>query len=71
MTLKVKFADFEIIMRSRSVATPVSSRADLEHLPVRLLTAEMPLPKPVRLLGISLGFLQTTADEEPQLDLPL
>jgi DNA polymerase-4 len=53
ITLKVKFSDFEIITRSRSVPTAVSSHSDLERLSVGLLRNEMPLPKPVRLLGVS------------------
>ena len=71
VTLKVKFADFEIVTRSRSVAAAVSNRADLERLAIGLLENEMPLPKPVRLLGVSLSSLQGEADAEPQLDLPI
>jgi len=44
---------------------------DLEHLSVALLQNEMPLPKPVRLLGISLSSLQSDDEIEPQLDLPI
>jgi DNA polymerase-4 len=71
VTLKVKFFDFESITRSRSVAAPVSNRDDLERLAVGLLQAEMPLPKPVRLLGVSLSSLQTAVEAQPQLDLPM
>jgi DNA polymerase-4 len=71
VTLKVKFNDFEIITRSRSVAIPVSNRDDLERVAVGLLQAEMPLRKPVRLLGVSLSSLQTAAEAPPQLDLPI
>ena len=73
VTLKIKFFDFEIITRSRSVATNVSSRGDLESLAIALLQAEMPFPKAVRLLGVSLSSLQTQGnnDTEPQLDLPI
>jgi DNA polymerase-4 len=71
VTLKLKFADFEIISRSRSVPTVVSSRGELESLAIGLLQAEMPLPKSVRLLGVSLSSLQTENDTEPQLDLPM
>jgi hypothetical protein len=63
--LKVKFNDFEIITRSRSVPVAVSSRDDLERLSVALLQAEMPPQKPVRLLGVSLSSLQ--ADDEEVL----
>jgi DNA polymerase IV len=71
VTLKVKFNDFEIITSSRSVPTPVSSRDDLERLSVALLQNEMPFPKPVRLLGVSLSSLQGDDKEEPQLGLPI
>lgn len=73
VTLKIKFFDFEIITRSRSVPTVVSSRDDLESLAVALLQADMPFPKPVRLLGVSMSSLQTQGNDEavPQLDLPI
>jgi DNA polymerase IV len=71
VTLKVKFADFDSITRSRSTTTPVSRRSDLEQTAVALLQHEMPLPKPVRLLGVTLSSLQTQTDAEPQLDLPM
>jgi DNA polymerase-4 len=71
VTLKMKFNDFEIITRSRSVPVAVSSRSDLERLSIALLQNEMPLPKPVRLLGVSLSSLQGEVQEEPQLGLPI
>jgi DNA polymerase IV len=67
----VKFDDFEIITRSRSVPVAVSSRSDLEQLSIALLQNEIPLPKPVRLLGVSLSSLQGDDQEEPQLGLPI
>ena len=69
VTLKVKFADFEIITRSRSASSAVASREDLAHLAIGLLEDNMPLPKAVRLLGVSLSSLQDRNDAEPQLDL--
>jgi DNA polymerase IV len=71
VTLKVKFNDFEIITRSRSVPDVVSSRDELERLSVALLQAEMPVAKPVRLLGVSLSSLQGEEPPEPQLGLPI
>jgi DNA polymerase IV len=60
VTLKMKFDDFEIITRSRSVPSAISSRGDLEQLSIALLQNEMPVPKAVRLLGVSLSSLQAT-----------
>ena len=71
VTLKVKFNDFEVITRSRSVPVAVSSRGDLERLSIALLQNEMPVPKPVRLLGVSLSALQGEPQAEPQLGLPI
>ena len=71
MTLKMKFNDFEIITRSRSVPVAVSSRSDLERLSIAMLQNEMPVPKPVRLLGVSLSALQDEPQAEPQLGLPI
>jgi len=71
VTLKMKFNDFEIITRSRSVPVAVLSRSDLERLSIGLLQNEMPAPKPVRLLGVSLSSLQDEPQAEPQLGLPI
>ena len=72
VTLKVKFNDFEIITRSRSVPVAISNRSELERLSVALLQAEVPVPRPVRLLGISLSsLLGSDEEEEPQLGLPI
>jgi DNA polymerase-4 len=72
VTLKVKFSNFETITRSRSVPIAVSSREDLERLSIALLRHEVPLPKPVRLLGVSLSSLRgDDGQDEPQLGLPI
>ena len=71
VTLKLKFNDFEIITRSRSVPATVSNHAELERIALSLLKNEMPVPKPVRLLGVSLSALQHADDAEPQLALPM
>jgi DNA polymerase-4 len=47
----VKFADFELITRSRTLPGLVESRIDLESVTIGLLTMVFPLEKAVRLLG--------------------
>lgn len=69
VTLKVKFNDFDIITRSRSLSVSVSSRSDLESLSVAILQNETPLPKPVRLLGLSISSLQREDKAAEQLGL--
>jgi DNA polymerase-4 len=57
VTLKVKFADFELISRSRTVARVVGSRSEFENVSTDLLKALFPIQKTVRLLGVSIsGF---------------
>jgi DNA polymerase IV len=57
VTLKMKFADFRIITRSRSVAGTVNSRVELEAISLELLRPLVPPPLGVRLLGISISNL--------------
>jgi DNA polymerase-4 len=68
VTLKVKFSDFEIMSRSQSLPSAVQDRAELERISVALLEKSMPLPKAVRLLGVSLSALQI---DDPELQMPL
>jgi DNA polymerase-4 len=70
--LKIKYADFQLITRSRSVTHPIAGRSELERLSLDLLSALMPVPKGVRLLGITLSTLSTeAADGGSQMPLPL
>ncbi|QOZ36983.1 DNA polymerase IV [Bradyrhizobium sp. CCBAU 53421] len=70
-TLKVKFSDFELITRSRSVAV-IDSASDLSSLALELLKQLMPPKKAIRLLGISVsGFTDVEPEDEDQLPLML
>jgi DNA polymerase IV len=71
VTLKVKFADFEIISRSQSLSDPVGSRSELERVAIGLLERLMPMPQAVRLLGVSLSALQKEEIEALQMALLL
>jgi DNA polymerase IV len=72
VTLKVKFADFETISRSQSLSDFVSDREDLERVSVGLLRNLLPVPKAVRLLGVSLSALQGEVEvDESQLAFSL
>jgi len=57
VTLKVKFCDFELITRSRTLARAIGGRDELENVAIDLLRMLFPMQKPVRLLGVSVsGF---------------
>ena len=72
VTLKVKFADFQIITRSRSRLVPIADRPTLASITAELLTAQFPMRKAVRLIGVSLSSLCADAgDIAPQMTLEL
>ena len=58
VTLKVKFADFTLITRSKSLPAPLSEQAAFTAVGQELLARLMPVPKGVRLLGLGLQMLQ-------------
>jgi DNA polymerase-4 len=68
VTLKVKWADFTQIKRSKTVAAPVASAGEIAEIVELLLSAIFPVPKGIRLLGVTLSSLDPTEGEyEPQL----
>lgn len=70
VTLKIKFANFTQITRSKSRPLPVRSRAEFEALVEALLATEFPPEMPVRLLGVTLsGFESEGAPVVEQLSL--
>jgi DNA polymerase-4 len=72
VTVKIKYADFQIVTRSRTLSAPVASRAELERTSVELVRSIFPLEKKVRLLGVSLSNLDPReAATSPQMTLEL
>ena len=73
VVLKIKFADFRIITRSRSFAAPVRSPDLLAETGRTLLRAQLPLRMGARLLGLGVHNLDGQEEEEagPQLSLSL
>ncbi len=61
-TLKVKYADFQQITRSRSLPGPVAGAEQLAAIAHELLRALLPLPQGVRLLGVTLSNLVPAAE---------
>ena len=63
ITLKVKFANFRQITRSRTGEVAITTRSELEQLGGALLAPLFPVTKGIRLLGISLSSLGTEEAE--------
>jgi DNA polymerase-4 len=68
VTLKVKFADFSLITRSKSFSAAVPDQEAFAAAGLALLTALHPLPKGIRLLGLGLHNL---SEEQPKSSLQL
>ena len=71
VTLKVKFANFQVITRSRTGPMQVRTRGELEQLGNAMLEPLFPVPKGIRLLGISLSSLAMEQAEQPEFSLPV
>lgn len=72
VTLKVKFADFRQITRSRTNAAVIETQVELEQLAFALLGPVFPVQKGIRLLGVTLSSLaeeRSKADDQLRLSL--
>ena len=65
VTVKIKYADFQIVTRSRTLPVPVASRDELARTSVALVRTIFPLEKRVRLLGVSLSNMAERTGAPP------
>ncbi|WP_022823224.1 DNA polymerase IV [Hymenobacter norwichensis] len=66
VTLKVKYADFRQITRSRTFLAPIRTPELLAQVSHELLAVLLPLPLGVRLLGVSLSTLEVETEAPGQ-----
>src|SRR5690349_18523419 len=77
VTLKVKFRDFQIVTRAKSLERNIASREEFLELGSALLRTLLPVGKGIRLLGLTLSNLTeggSRGEDEPaalELELPL
>ncbi|MEO6247992.1 MAG: DNA polymerase IV [Sphingomicrobium sp.] len=72
VTLKVKFADFTLITRSKSYAAPIADEAAFASVGQALLAALFPIPRGIRLLGLGIHAIVAEPTERPlQLGLAI
>lgn len=69
VTVKIKFADFQIITRSHTLPSPIMSHTLLREVVVSLVRSVFPVRTGVRLVGVTVSKFEET--EETQLYLPL
>ncbi|WP_133366437.1 DNA polymerase IV [Qipengyuania sediminis] len=66
VTLKLKYTDFQIASRARTVDAVIADRAAFEVVARGLLDEMLPLPMPIRLMGLKLSSLEHgKADSAP------
>lgn len=65
-TVKVKYADFQQITRSRSRASAITSHADLRSASLELIRSVLPTAKPIRLVGVTVSNFETAAPTSAQ-----
>jgi DNA polymerase-4 len=74
ITLKVKYQDFRIVTRARSLDRPVAGREEFLEIGCALLRGLLPPPRGIRLLGLTLSKLsegETPGATPLELELPL
>jgi DNA polymerase-4 len=74
VNLKVKYSDFQIVTRARSLDRPVSGEAEFLEIGAALLRGLLPPVKSIRLLGLGLSSLGEEERGMPrplELELPL
>jgi DNA polymerase-4 len=71
VNLKVKYADFQIVTRARSLDRPVAGEAEFLAIGVQLLGTLLPPVKSIRLLGLGLSGLAGADEDSRALELPL
>jgi DNA polymerase IV len=70
VTVKIKWADFQISTRSRSMEGTIQTREKLHQLALGLIRSVFPPPKGIRLVGVALSnFRPQTASDVDELPL--
>lgn len=66
ITLKLKFNDFRQVTRAVSHSDWIASRSEFAAAARILLEGELPLPRPIRLMGLTLSNLEGADEPRPQ-----
>lgn len=69
VTVKIKFATFQTITRSKTVTAPITDEAVLREVSLSLVRSIYPVTTGIRLVGVSISKLEKGAEGVPQLQL--
>jgi DNA polymerase-4 len=68
VTLKMKYTDFQIMTRAKSIGRAVADKAEFGRMARELLDEALPLPLPIRLMGLTLSNLEHDGEVERPRD---
>jgi DNA polymerase-4 len=68
VTLKLRTADFVTLTRAKSLRQAVTDRSEFTRIGQALLDELLPLPQPVRLMGLTLSALEGGQEPPPHLE---
>ena len=68
VTLKLRYTDFRLLTRARSSTQPVETRAQFAQIGHALLDELLPLPLPIRLMGLTLSSLEGEEEDDRRED---
>lgn len=68
VTLKMKYNDFTLVSRAKSMPDRVADKAQFSQIGHALLGELLPLPMPIRLMGLTLSNLDTGEQQERKPD---
>ena len=71
VTLKMKFTDFQIFSRAKTMDRPIANKEEFAAIGRALLEEVLPLPMPIRLMGLTLSKLEGSSDQQPRPDAQL
>lgn len=73
VTLKMKYTNFQNVTRARTLDRPVADKREFAGIARSLLDELLPLPLPIRLMGLTLSKLEADErkDERPRDDAQL
>jgi len=68
VTLKLKYNDFTALSRTKSLTRNVADKAEFGAISLALLEELLPLPMPIRLMGLTLSNLDNAEEPGPKPD---